>query len=121
MTMYAAGLRLSEALHLGIADVDSGRQCLRVAQGKGQKDRYSLLPPTLLQHLESVPVGGDRDHSAAGRPRDGALRQLALHGRQAALHLLTHREKRSQVGHRVKATALYGGVQVIVSMRGTGG
>ena len=51
--MYAAGLRLSEALRLGVADVDSSRQCLRVQQGKGQKDRYTLLPPTLLQHLRA--------------------------------------------------------------------
>ncbi|MBI4539483.1 MAG: hypothetical protein HY704_08245, partial [Gemmatimonadetes bacterium] len=40
--MYAAGLRLMEALHLRVADVDSTRPCLRVAQGKGQKDRYTL-------------------------------------------------------------------------------
>ena len=51
MTMYATGLRLTEALRLRISDVDTGRQCLRVAQGKGQKDRYTLLPPTLLQQL----------------------------------------------------------------------
>ena len=57
MTMYAAGLRLSEALHLSIADVDSSRQCLRVAQGKGQKDRYTLLPPTLLQQLRAYCAG----------------------------------------------------------------
>ncbi|HEX9582045.1 MAG TPA: site-specific integrase [Gemmatimonadales bacterium] len=51
MTMYAAGLRLSEALGLRVADVDSDRQCLRVERGKGQKDRYTLLAPTLLQQL----------------------------------------------------------------------
>jgi len=51
MTMYAAGLRLSEALRLRVADVDSARQCLRVAQGKGQRDRYTLLSPTLLEQL----------------------------------------------------------------------
>ncbi|MBI2073706.1 MAG: site-specific integrase [Gemmatimonadetes bacterium] len=53
MTMYAAGLRVLEALHLRVADVDSARQCLRVEQGKGQKDRYTLLPPTLLQQLRT--------------------------------------------------------------------
>jgi site-specific recombinase XerD len=51
MTMYGAGLRLSEALRLRVGDIDSARQCLRVAQGKGQKDRYTVLPPTLLQQL----------------------------------------------------------------------
>ena len=53
MTMYAAGLRVLEALHLHVADVDSARQCLRVEQGKGQKDRYTLLPPSLLQQLRA--------------------------------------------------------------------
>jgi len=53
MTMYAAGLRLMEALQLRVADVESTRPCLRVAQGKGQKDRYTLLPPTLLEQLRS--------------------------------------------------------------------
>lgn len=53
MTMYAAGLRLSEALGLRVADVDGERQCLRVTQGKGQKDRYTLLAPTLLEQLRA--------------------------------------------------------------------
>ena len=53
MTMYAAGLRILEALHVRVADVDSARQCLRVVQGKGQKDRYTLLPPTLLAQLRT--------------------------------------------------------------------
>jgi site-specific recombinase XerD len=53
MTMYAAGPRLEEALHLRVADVDSARPCLRIEQGKGQKDRYTLLPPTLLEQLRT--------------------------------------------------------------------
>ena len=53
MTMYAAGLRLSEALRLRLSDVDGERQCLRVAQGKGQKDRYTILAPGLLEQLRT--------------------------------------------------------------------
>ena len=53
MTMYAAGLRLSEALGLRLSDVDGERQCLRVAQGKGQKDRYTILAPGLLEQLRT--------------------------------------------------------------------
>ena len=41
------------ALGLRVSDVDGARQCLRVAQGKGQKDRYTLLAPTLLQQLRA--------------------------------------------------------------------
>ena len=82
MTMYAAGLRLSEALHLGIADVDSGRQCLRVAQGKGQKDRYSLLPPTLLQHLRAYwKVARPSSWLVPGRPAETPLTPTAIQRR----------------------------------------
>jgi site-specific recombinase XerD len=48
MAQYATGLRISEALHIKIADVDSRRMVLRIEQGKGRKDRYVPLSPTLL-------------------------------------------------------------------------
>jgi site-specific recombinase XerD len=51
MTAYAAGLRLSELCHLRVADIDSDRMTLRVEQGKGAKDRYTLLSPRLLAEL----------------------------------------------------------------------
>ena len=52
-TCYAAGLRLGEALRLQVADVDSARMVLHVAQGKGARDRYVMLSPTLLQQLRA--------------------------------------------------------------------
>lgn len=51
MTVYGAGLRLSEACHLRVEDVESSRGMLRVAQGKGNKDRYTVLSPWLLEVL----------------------------------------------------------------------
>jgi site-specific recombinase XerD len=51
MTTYAAGLRLSEARHLKPVHIHSERMLIRVEQGKGQKDRYTLLSPQLLEHL----------------------------------------------------------------------
>jgi site-specific recombinase XerD len=53
MTAYAAGLRVSEATHLKVTDVDSQRMMLRVDQGKGQKDRYVMLSPRLLDELRT--------------------------------------------------------------------
>ena len=51
MTIYSAGLRLSEVVHLKVLDIDSQRMTIRVRQGKGQKDRYTLLAQRTLEVL----------------------------------------------------------------------
>jgi integrase/recombinase XerD len=51
-TCYAAGLRISE-IRLKPADLDSQRMVIRVEQGKGQKDRYVMLSPRLLEALRT--------------------------------------------------------------------
>jgi len=51
MTTYGGGLRLQEVCHLRLSDIDSKRMMLRVEQGKGAKDRYTLLSPRLLEEL----------------------------------------------------------------------
>jgi len=50
---YGAGLRASEVVHLKMADIDSNRMILRVEQGKGQRDRYAMLSPSLLEILRA--------------------------------------------------------------------
>lgn len=60
-TIYAAGLRLSEAIALQVADVDGERMVLHVRQAKGHKDRMVPLSPRLLDQL--------REHWKRCRPR----------------------------------------------------
>jgi len=52
-TIYATGLRVSELCALELSDIESApdRMCLKVRQGKGGKDRYTLLSPRLLVSL----------------------------------------------------------------------
>jgi len=51
MTVYSCGLRLSEATHLKVTDLDRPRMQLRVRHGKGAKERVLPLSPRLLQEL----------------------------------------------------------------------
>lgn len=76
-TIYATGLRLSEALALRAADIDSKRMVVRVRQGKGKKDRYVPLPAALLdllrehwrrEHLRDLLFPGLSDPSRPAEP-----------------------------------------------------
>jgi site-specific recombinase XerD len=62
MTIYSAGLRVSEVVHLKVSDIDSQRMVIRVEQGKGAKDRYTLLAQRTLEVL--------RDYWRAYRPKE---------------------------------------------------
>ena len=111
MTTYGGGLRLLEACHLKVSDIDSDRMTLRIEQGKGAKDRYTLLSPRLLKELRGYwiahrpalwlfpsPRVADHPmnpHSAqrifyAARDRAGITKQCGIHGLRHAFatHLL---------------------------------
>ena len=51
MLTYSAGLRVSEATHLAVSDIDSTRMLIHVRQGKGGRDRYSVLSHVALEAL----------------------------------------------------------------------
>lgn len=51
MCIYGAGLRVSEAVALQPGHIESSRGLIRVEQGKGRKDRYTVLPQRLLDEL----------------------------------------------------------------------
>lgn len=105
MTTYAAGLRLSEACRLEVSDIESApdRMCLKVRQGKGGKDRYTLLSPRLLETLRlywraTRPRRFLFPNHAGDAPIDGTTGQRAYHAaRDAAgiahgggIHTLRH-------------------------------
>jgi len=52
-TAYAAGLRVSEVVHLKVSDIDTARMVILVEQAKGQKDRYVMLSTQLLTILRA--------------------------------------------------------------------
>ena len=61
--LYGCGMRISEVSNLKITDIDSSNKRIKVEQGKGGKDRFTLLPPTLLEHLRQY-------YLAAGKPKE---------------------------------------------------
>ncbi len=107
--MYASGLRIGEAVRLRIADLSTDRGQIRVRQGKGRKDRFSLLPACLFPLLDRISAGrpgsewlflgarrADRPHRrghlterAAQRAFTTAVVKARLEGR-ATPHTLRH-------------------------------
>jgi integrase/recombinase XerD len=53
MAAYGCGLRVSEVISLKAAHIDSNRMMVRICHGKGDKDRYTILSPRLLDELRS--------------------------------------------------------------------
>ena len=103
MTAYAAGLRVSELVRLRVVDLDSDRMTIRVEQGKGGQDRYTLLSSRLLEELRvywrcarpqpwlfpSQRGGQPVSISCAQRVYENAKRQAGVHKR-GGIHALRH-------------------------------
>ena len=105
MLTYATGLRVSEVCALQLADIESApdRMCIKVRQGKGAKDRYTMLSPQLLATLRDYwlqyrprtwvfpnPTGtGPIDIKVAQRIY-GVARDRAGLGRNGGIHTLRH-------------------------------
>ena len=53
MTAYATGVRVSELVRVKVSDIDSERMMVKVEQGKGKKDRYTILSQRLLSELRT--------------------------------------------------------------------
>ena len=79
---YGAGLRASEVGALQVSDIDSSRMLIRVKQGKGDKDRYVMLSPSLLELL--------RDWWRQARPK-----AWLFPGRDIACHITSRQLNRA--------------------------
>lgn len=105
MTTYAAGLRVSEVCALQVADIESAsdRMCLKVRQGKGAQDRYTLLSPRLLDTLRLYwqavrprtwlfpnPAGTAPIDSTTAQRTYAAARDAADIPREGGIHTLRH-------------------------------
>lgn len=103
MTLYSAGLRISEALHLRPHHIDSARMMILVEDGKGKKDRYVMLSEQLLVTLRRYWVdyrpghwlfpGQDPSRPITRAAIDNVFtrsRKKAGIGKHASLHSLRH-------------------------------
>ena len=74
MTAYGGGLRVSELVKLKVTDIHSDRMVIRINQGKGRKDRYTLLPKRLLEELRSYwSIKKPKVWLFPGQPKDRPL------------------------------------------------
>jgi len=103
LTAYAAGLRVSEVVALQVSDIDAERGVLRVRQGKGARDRTTLLSPRLLEALRAYwrherpepwlfPSRDRRGHLCAGAAKHlyAKAKQRAEIEKAGGLHTLRH-------------------------------
>ncbi|MEH6814853.1 MAG: site-specific integrase [Motiliproteus sp.] len=106
---YGTGLRISEVIALKVSDIDGQRMTLRVEQGKGDKDRYAMLSPALLEllhgwwriaHAQRLMLNGGWlfpgqnpvDHLSARQLSRGCLAaaKAAGLGKHVSMHTLRH-------------------------------
>jgi site-specific recombinase XerD len=73
MLAYGSGLRLSEVTNLKATDIESGQMRILIRSGKGDRDRYAMLPQTTLEAL--------REYWKAYRPKEWLFESPRMGGR----------------------------------------
>ncbi|WP_258104485.1 site-specific tyrosine recombinase/integron integrase [Marinoscillum sp. MHG1-6] len=100
--LYSTGLRRSELINLKLSDIDSDRMMIMVRQGKGKKDRYTLLGNKMLKELRTYyqyykpktylfegPDGGPYGATSVGRIVSQAAKRAGIQKRITP-HMLRH-------------------------------
>jgi len=116
MTAYATGARLSELVHLQVPDIHSERMLIRANQGKGRKDRYTLLSSGLLQQLRAYwqqyrPEKWLFPGHLVGEPMTAAAMQRAFY-KAKRLAALTHGRGIHSLRHSFASHLLEAGVDL---------
>jgi integrase/recombinase XerD len=127
MTLYGAGLRRSELLHLKVGDIDSQRMVLRIERGKGGHDREVPLSPTLLAALreywrwmrpQTYLFPGIRDGWRADKPLTARVIWEAVRfaARAAGIdkHVSPHTLRHSYATHLLEAGADLRTIQLLL-------
>lgn len=107
-TIYAAGLRIGELVDLRIGDIDSKAMRIWVRQGKGKKDRITLLSPSLLKllrryYVQHKPKDWLFEGPGGGRPYStSSIRKIlkrACHRAGIRKHVVVHTLRHSFATH----------------------
>ena len=100
-TIYATGVRCGELVRLRVEDIDSARNLIVVRNGKGQKERHTLLGITLLNKLRNYYrqyrpkewlFEGQKEHASTAVPQKACQRaeELSGVGREVTPNILRH-------------------------------
>jgi len=97
MLLYSSGIRLNELRQLKLTDIDRERMLIRIEQGKGKRDRYTVLSQLCLKQLERYyraynPKGGWLfNGQKAGQPM----------AKRSVQHLIKELRKRAWISKKV--------------------
>ena len=100
-TIFATGVRCGELVKLKVADIDSTRKVITIRDGKGRKERLTLLSDPLLEKLRKYYkqykpkewlFEGNSTHASTSVPQKSCQRaeEISGVGKRVTPHILRH-------------------------------